>query len=347
MKNLTQSKYFDLIQIFRGIAALMVVVHHTYGSFAHFHHINIPLLKYVASVGKYGVDFFFVLSGFIITYTSFKYGGNYKEIKKYLFNRFVRIYIPYWPIGILMALLYLQFSSYSHGNRTISWIASLFLYPDGKPALSVAWTLMYELVFYALFIIFFLSKKVWYWFVLIWVSIILYCNVYLLSLNIQLFTIFTNHYNLEFILGFLIAFGLRKGLRFNYHLTLLAAISCLGLFLYLTYFNVKTIPFLNNIVFAITGTLFIKLAVCYWDRRISSAGLFMLIGNATYSIYLVHNPLQALLVRLLPKSDNSCLLFYGELILVLAICCAIGFLYYWIFEKILITEIKRRFSPQK
>jgi exopolysaccharide production protein ExoZ len=347
MEDTAQRKYFDFIQIFRGIAALMVVIHHTYGSFTYYHHINVPLLKYAASVGKYGVDFFFVLSGFIITYTCFKYGNKVKEIKNYLFNRFVRIYIPYWPIGIAMVGLYLHFSSISNGNRTISWITSLFLFPDGNPALSVAWTLVHEILFYALFIVFFVSKKAWSWFVLIWVLIILYSNVYPKHFSSSLIYTFASNYNLEFILGFILAYSLKKGFRINYYVTLFAAIFGLALFLFLTYFNIKTIPFLNNIVFAVVGMLVIKLAVCYWDKKVRSTNLFMLMGNATYSIYLVHNPLQAFLIRLLPVSNHSYTLFYGELILLIVICCVVGFLYYLVFEKLMITKIKRTFLPHR
>ena len=92
-----EKKYFDLLQVFRGIASLLVVIHHTYASFAHYHHLDNKIWHFIAGVGKLGVDFFFVLSGFIIAYTTYQFRDQTSYLKKYAFNRVIRIYIPYWP----------------------------------------------------------------------------------------------------------------------------------------------------------------------------------------------------------------------------------------------------------
>ena len=42
-----QKKYFDILQIYRGIAALLVVIHCTYASFAHFSHLDIIILMVI------------------------------------------------------------------------------------------------------------------------------------------------------------------------------------------------------------------------------------------------------------------------------------------------------------
>ena len=54
-------KYLDILQIYRGLAALMVIIHHSVGSLSYYHGIDNSYLNYIASIGKYGVDFFFVL----------------------------------------------------------------------------------------------------------------------------------------------------------------------------------------------------------------------------------------------------------------------------------------------
>lgn len=68
----------------------------------------------------------------------------------------------------------------------------------------------------------------------------------------------------------------------------------------------------------------------------------MLVGNATYSIYLIHNPLQMIVVRFFPKINN---LFSVALALFLVIISAslIGYLYYLVFEKAAIQRIKKLF----
>ena len=60
------NKKLHLIQIFRGIAAMSVVIYHLGRSAEAYFHVK--LLGDFFSFGYMGVDFFFVLSGFIITY---------------------------------------------------------------------------------------------------------------------------------------------------------------------------------------------------------------------------------------------------------------------------------------
>jgi exopolysaccharide production protein ExoZ len=65
----SKNRYLNSLQIFRGIAALMVVVHHTVGSLKYYHNIKNSFLDGIGMFGKFGVDFFFILSGFIISYS--------------------------------------------------------------------------------------------------------------------------------------------------------------------------------------------------------------------------------------------------------------------------------------
>ena len=168
MSSKHNSQYLDILQIFRGTAALMVVLHHTIGSLKYYHKIDYPFLDVVAYLGKFGVDFFFVLSGFIITYSAYYKYNEPNSFRNYIKNRLIRIYVPYLPIGVFMLFLYFFLPGISNNSRDISTLTSLTLIPYGNPALSVAWTLSFELIFYLLFSISFISKKSWYWFVLIW-----------------------------------------------------------------------------------------------------------------------------------------------------------------------------------
>jgi peptidoglycan/LPS O-acetylase OafA/YrhL len=58
----------------------------------------------------------------------------------------------------------------------------------------------------------------------------------------------------------------------------------------------------------------------------------MMVGNATYSIYLIHNPLQMILIRLFP-SVTSVTSAIVVLVLVLVLSSSIGYIYYLLFEK--------------
>jgi peptidoglycan/LPS O-acetylase OafA/YrhL len=173
MNRNSKSQYLDILQIFRGIAALMVVLHHSIGSIKYYHKIDYPFLSYIGSIGKYGVDFFFVLSGFIITYSAYYKYNEPNSFRNYFKNRLIRIYVPYLPLGIFMLIIYTLLPGFSNGNRDISLLTSLTLIPDGNPALSVAWTLSFELCFYLLFSISFYSKRAWNFFIFVWFTFIL------------------------------------------------------------------------------------------------------------------------------------------------------------------------------
>lgn len=125
----------DVLQAGRGVAALAVVACHA-NSYA-------PTAS-AFELGRYGVHFFFLLSGYVI----FLSAQRSFEARNFLIARARRIYLPYWPIGIFAAL------SYAALGRDFDWLASLTLLP-GTAALIPAWTLQHEIAFYALAALFF------------------------------------------------------------------------------------------------------------------------------------------------------------------------------------------------
>ena len=343
MKNEPQRNYFDILQVFRGIAALMVVCHHTIGSMRLYHKIEFPFFNYIAVIGKFGVDFFFVLSGFIISYTAYHKYNDQNSFRNYIKNRLTRIYVPYLPIGILMLVLYSCFPHFSNSDRDISVLTSLTLIPDGNPALSVAWTLTFELCFYLLFGISFLSRKGWNYFLFLWFAVIItfnYTALESLQLNKNpLLKIILSPYNIEFILGYCLALLTIRKKIFNLKLVFITLTISIASFIYCILSNYSIFYFSINFLFAITVFLIIYIGIVYYPKKISQLSIMMLIGNATYSVYLIHNPLQMLLIRVYPEI-NSSISFIVALISVLIITSLLGYLYYLLFERKAIQSIK-------
>jgi exopolysaccharide production protein ExoZ len=339
----TKSNYLDILQIFRGIAALMVVLHHSIGSIKYYHKVDNYFLDYIGAIGKYGVDFFFVLSGFIITYTAyFKYEES-NAFNNYVKNRLIRIYVPYLPIGIFLLLLYTLFPSFSNSNRDISVFTSLTLIPFGNPALSVAWTLSFELCFYLLFSISFFSKKMWNVFILLWLILILLFNYTLLSnikfLEYPIFRVLFSTYNIEFILGYILAIVILKKIIFKLNIGFVVLLLLVSAFLYLKFINYTFFNFSINFLFSILSFWAVYISIVYFNKKIKTTSVFMMIGNATYSIYLVHNPLQMIFIRVYPKINSTLTLIFA-LFLVVVFCCIIGYMYYLLFEKKAIALVK-------
>ena len=336
-----QKKYFDILQIYRGIAALLVVIHHTYASFAHFHNFDIPALAFIAKIGKLGVDFFFVLSGFIITYTTFKYRGNTDYFKKYAFNRIVRVYIPYLPISLAILALYYSLPSISGSDRSMSLLTSLTLIPHGNPALSVAWTLIFEMFFYLAFSLNFFWKRGWFYFLGIWIIGIITVAIIKLDLSNPFLKIIFSMYNLEFIIGVLVAYLVKYNFKTKYYYLFSASVLGFLVFLIIRYLNINLFTFFQNLIFVLSASLFVFLGVLYWNKKISTRNIFMLMGNSSYSLYLLHNPMQSMLVRFFPKNDSQFIIF-AEFIAVIFVIVLISYIYYLIFEKKIIALVKSK-----
>lgn len=145
-------KTFLYVQYLRGIAALLVVYFHT--------KIYDPQLTWSVdrSFGYGGVDIFFVISGFIMTL------NNYDAPQppgRFLINRFLRIYPPYWVATTVGVLLFLAVpSAFLKDKIDLPYVIySYALLPlenasgtsHGVPFLKIAWTLVFEIYFYAVF----------------------------------------------------------------------------------------------------------------------------------------------------------------------------------------------------
>src|ERR1041384_6244035 len=96
----------EVLQVFRGIAATAVVFHHAADEVG-----KIPAVAAGArafhighwintDVGAVGVDLFFVISGFIMSYTARR--GGLREARDFMVRRLVRIYPLYWACSLIM-----------------------------------------------------------------------------------------------------------------------------------------------------------------------------------------------------------------------------------------------------
>jgi exopolysaccharide production protein ExoZ len=133
---------------------MLVVLYHGSRMIALPQYVGHIPLGYFFSFGHAGVDFFFVLSGFIITYVHRADIGNPRRLNQYLWKRVTRIYPLYWFVTAIV-LIFASFSAEKLA-RLDAWhvIASLALIPHARePLLGVAWTLQYEMLFYLTFAI--------------------------------------------------------------------------------------------------------------------------------------------------------------------------------------------------
>ncbi|MEY4377950.1 MAG: hypothetical protein RJB26_2500 [Pseudomonadota bacterium] len=161
----------DSIEAARGLAALAVALMHVASL------MNVPNfaghvgMGGLFNFGYVGVDFFFVLSGFIITYVHHHELGKPSALPRYLWRRFSRIFPIYWfvllltiSLGAVARLAAGQAPTLELGAADIPGTIFLLISFSGalvEPKyIGVAWTLQLEVLFYIAFCIVMLHRRV-------------------------------------------------------------------------------------------------------------------------------------------------------------------------------------------
>lgn len=98
----------EVLQVGRAAAALAVLMSHIAIATNAFGAPLPPTLSAICSDGFLGVDYFFVLSGFIIFTTHSRDERNFRSAAEYVRKRLIRVYVPYLPISLAMISLYLM-----------------------------------------------------------------------------------------------------------------------------------------------------------------------------------------------------------------------------------------------
>jgi len=192
------------IQMLRAFAAMIVVMHHL---LPHYQAMggDLYIIKSISEWGFVGVDIFFVISGFIMAYTTFNKKRGSKSAKIFIKHRLFRIYLGYLPFFFVM-LISLYYANPLKLEK-LDIIGSLLLINADmfKLVLPVSWSLSYELYFYILFLftLFFSLKRLY---ILIpSFTIIIIALVAAVSLNLGLWdSFFYSPFLLEFFAGVLL-----------------------------------------------------------------------------------------------------------------------------------------------
>ncbi|MEP4197408.1 MAG: acyltransferase [Aliishimia sp.] len=321
----SKTERVDIIQALRFVAALLVVCFHLpYGRDA-------LVLKDLFGWGGFGVDLFFVISGFIITYTSMNRSSF--DTFDFLRDRADRIYPVLWVTLIMTIAISMTQSAAGIANDTaekltgIGYLSSFFLLPLPYQIMPVAWTLAIELMFYGLFAIAYkrgglkavsIGLLGWY------ACSFFYAKSGLMISNPNFWVAF-HTICLEFLFGLLIAVAFVRGkLRYG----VLALVLGLG--------SVSILLFVfGNLGFERIGREFsqgIPAALIIWGcvaLRPRTPAWLMLGGEASYSLYLTHTLTIAVCAKLFPailgvQTTSSMSVQIG--VVVVCILVSIGFL---------------------
>lgn len=278
------------IQYLRGLAALSVLITHV---------LQWPLGKMdfvFLKTGRFGVEVFFVISGFIITVIA---GQGQFNPREFLNRRAFRIVPAYWTATFLVAALAIAMpSQFRTTVPTIEGLLkSLVFIPSQEPKaplLLLGWTLNFEAFFYVLFASLFFLKSGMRTIVVCGVIISLVVIGQLVAEPSYVQAIYTSPSMFGFIAGTILAQAYRRGLITNLGqyarwAVIAAPVALMFAFYAVSWEGADSIALWKHVLMTFTALSLVlcALSIEAWGKMPDIRALKFL-GDRSYSIYLFH-----------------------------------------------------------
>jgi exopolysaccharide production protein ExoZ len=251
----------EYIELLRFVAASCVVCFHLP-----------PIMN-----GAFGVDLFFIISGFVMMYST-----NISA-KNFFWKRIIRIVPLYWvfTLGVFLMALFLPELLNNTKANFLDLVKSFFFIPFNKneighyPILFLGWTLNYEIYFY---LIFGLCSVFFYKFRDIATSILLISIVFIFnSYENFIANVYSNPIVIEFIFG-MIAYRTLWLKKLDIHSFVLISLCVITLLI---------IPQSRVITSGIPMLIIFYLSHFFFSGKKMPNQIYFL-GGCSYSLYLTH-----------------------------------------------------------
>jgi exopolysaccharide production protein ExoZ len=298
------------IQILRAVAALTVVLYHIGIETTTLCQTNGTGCVYTFWDGGIdGVSLFFIISGFIMVATSWNAFGSVSGAKDFLLRRLTRIVPLYWVVttiaivGIILVPSMLKVSVVDTGYFAASYLFWPVERVNGlvRPIATLGWTLNLEMFFYAVFAVTMVLGRS--------KGMALAIGLLLFLTTLQSFGLFAkdgafasvplNFWGdpiiLNFVFGMFVGVAFKRGLRLGFTATWLLVGGCLSgvILVAMTGGGVGHLPedhVVRRMVLAAPAALLLVGAALGPQFEIKSllSRFIMLLGDASYSLYLIH-----------------------------------------------------------
>jgi len=296
----TRAPTLHNLQALRGIAIILVVLLHLASAGYLYGDGSTPLAAF-SILGVSGVDLFFVISGFVmatITRGTFRKKGS---LPLFLYSRAARIYPAYWVFSLALLAAHLLFPLLGDPQRwrEIDIARSLLLLPQTRgPILVVGWTLVLEMYFYGVVALsLLLPERFFVGVLLAWAGFVTVANIGFSHTATALGPsahVVLHPQTIEFISGCLLARFVQAGhRRWGASGFTLGAVLLPGLYAVYAAFRPGQLPsdWERLALFGFPSTLMVY-GACGMELAgaVRLPRLLMLIGDASYTIYLSHVP---------------------------------------------------------
>lgn len=287
------------LQAGRGLAAFAVLLFHANQTLSlpkYFGREPAPLFRW----GNSGVQFFFVLSGFVILLAHTPDIGHPRTLPSFLWKRFRRLYPMLWIVLLLVLAAFLLHPALGTGvQQRVPSIVSAFAIAPGSHELLLApeWTLRHEVLFYGVFSLLLINRMLGLAAITVWLLPSLWL-VITGRLTSEPSLINPNH--------LLFAMGMVACMIFQRHLlrrggAVAAVILGAAAFILACLLRNGHSPFVPDHydqLFGVSSALLIVgLVVLERQGRLSSARWLIFLGEASYAIYLIHDPIVSAMAK--------------------------------------------------
>jgi peptidoglycan/LPS O-acetylase OafA/YrhL len=320
------------LEVGRGLAALGVVIFHANASARFFGGPTFPFL----GVLEHGVDFFFVLSGFIIYTAHGDDIGKPHRLATYIKKRIIRLFPLLW---FTVGAAFIARALASGGQYIDPWLLlrSALPYPTLSAALpQVIWTLRHEILFYVAFGLFIYSRKIGLALFFVWTL-----GVVLQAIAAWAFrplggsgSLILSTYLIDFLLGIgLAAYHRHRHAPGSIVPLCIALTVMVALFVATIKFDLSrhsTGDYVSPVAIVWTGVLGLGFAMVVHglvriEGFVGDRNLLVALGSCSYALYLVHTVVNSVMQRIagfLPQGLTR--IGAGHLLLVVSgIVCAI------------------------
>jgi len=291
------------LQACRAFACLIVVLYHSATIFSQPKYFGVRPFGAAINGFTNGLDLLLVLSGFIILFVHRPDLGKPRSFVSYLHRRFHRLMPTYWVVLACLVPMFFLVPSFGDGSqRDLGVILrSVFLIPQptGDAILGVSWTMSLEVLFYLVFSLLVVNRGLGIvvfagWACLLWAKP--WPGQYPLGfLHSSYFTP---------ILGGMVACEILHRVRIPKPVwwAVLGTATFVGVLV----FEAFRIPhdFITKQLVVTAGVMMLLIGLAALDQagRIKVPRFVCILGDASYSIYLVHYPALSVICKLVKSA---------------------------------------------
>lgn len=315
---------FYEIDLLRFLAALAVVLYHyAFRGFAEggYSLVEYPVLGDIFKYGLYGVQLFFIISGFVILMTASK-----RDAASFVISRITRLYPAFWVCVSLTAAVILWKGGDIFQVGLIQYLLNLSMisgFAHVEMVDGVYWTLLVEIKFYVLIFVLLLFGQIKRieWFLVFWLALTALSMVVPLPKIITF--LFLTDYSSYFIAGAVFYLVRQNGLNL-YRGAMLGVSLLLSLgenlqqikqleILYKSDFS----PYISGAVILLCFAVFLMISL-RMTSRLSSEKLIKL-GVLTYPLYLIHQNIGYIIFHEFGGTVNRYVLLVGLVLIMMLI----------------------------